>query len=112
MTNSTTTTPTGVLKFATYNNRAALRELCMDERRRELLFEGKRWFDMLRRCHREGNINYITAKVPAKSGGTKPVNYENLFWPYNKYDIKNNPLLTQKPFYGEDDEEGNYKSTK
>ncbi len=113
MTSSATANHANQLKPAQYVvSRSTMRELCMDERRRELLFEGKRWFDLLRRCHREGNITYISGKVPAKSGGAKPVNYENLFWPYNKYDVKNNPLLKQKAFYGEDDEEGNYKSTK
>ena len=100
------------LKIAQYNDRANLRTLCMKERRRELLFEGKRWFDMLRVCHREGKVDYIKNNVPSKSGGSVPVNYEALFWPYHKHEIKTNPLLKQKPYYGEDDTEGNFSSTK
>ena len=100
------------LKIAQYNDRANLRTLCMKERRRELMFEGKRWFDMLRVCHREGKVDYIKNNVPSKSGGSTPVNYEALFWPYNKHEIKTNPLLKQKSYYGEDDTEGNFTSTK
>ncbi len=93
-------------------SRSMLRDLCIAERRRELMFEGKRWFDMLRRCHREGKVDYIKNHVPAKSGGMTPVNYEALFWPYNKNELKNNSLLEQKPYYGDSDDEGNYSSTK
>ncbi|MBO4613050.1 MAG: RagB/SusD family nutrient uptake outer membrane protein [Bacteroidaceae bacterium] len=111
MTNSATTTPTGVLKISDAPTRIQLRELCMKERRRELMFEGKRWFDLLRRCHREGTPDYIKSAVPAKSGGTTPVNYEAFFWPYNKTELKCNSLLEQKAYYGDSDDEGSFKST-
>ena len=100
------------LKISQYVDRANLRTLCLKERRRELMFEGKRWFDMLRVCHREGTVDYIKNNVPSKSGGSVPVNYEALFWPYHKHEIKTNPLLKQKAYYGEDDTEGNFSSTK
>ena len=92
--------------------KSALRTLCLAERRRELMFEGKRWFDLLRYCHREGRVDYIKNAVPAKSGGKTPVAYEALFWPYNKRELKNNSLLQQKAYYGNDDTDGNYSSTK
>lgn len=89
----------------------SLRKLCMDERRRELMFEGKRWFDVVRRCHREGNASYAKV-IPGKNGGATPASYEGLFWPYNKNELKNNPLLKQKEYYGGGDTDGNYSSTK
>lgn len=107
-----TSKTTDDLAIANYSDRDAMLDLCMQERRRELMFEGKRWFDMLRICHREKSVEYIKNHVSAKSGGSKPVNYENLFWPYYKYEIQNNPLLTQKAYYGEDDQDGNFTSTK
>lgn len=101
------------LKFSGNNaTKAGLRVRCLKERRCELMFEGKRWFDLLRYCHREGNATYVKNYVPAKSSGTVPAVYEALFWPYNKYELKNNSLLKQKPYYGEDDTEGNFSSTK
>lgn len=112
MVNNYTSAPSSALAIKDYGTRDKLRELCMKERRRELLFEGKRWFDLLRRCHREGKVDPVKNTVPARSGGTVPVNYEALFWPYNKNEVKKNSLLDQKPFYGGNDDEGNYSSTK
>lgn len=108
---SNTVVNTYQLNWNQNQTRAALRSLCLAERRRELMFEGKRWFDLLRYCHREGNADYIKNTVPAKSGGSTPVAYEALFWPYNKNEVKNNSLLNQKPYYG-DDTDGNFSSTK
>ena len=67
---------------------------------------------MVHGCHREGKVDYIKSNVPAKSGGSTPVNYEALFWPYNKEEVKKNTLLDQKPYYGNSDDEGSFSSTK
>lgn len=87
--------------------------LLLEERRREFMFEGKRWFDLLRQDHqaiREGKApNNAMDLVNAKSGTQ---NYEALYWPYNKYELKNNTSLSQKPYYAADGEDGNYSSTK
>ena len=99
---------TNGLKVQGTTTKGEFRTLCQQERRRELLFEGKRWFDLLRYCRRENSLNYI----PSKKGATKIVNSEALYWPYFKNELKNNPLLEQKPFYANSDEEGNYSSTK
>ncbi len=111
MTPSSTSSSTYALDIKNYQKKNMLRTLCLKERRRELMFEGKRWFDLLRYCHRTGTVDYIKNNVPSKSGGAVPVNYEALFWPYNKYVLKNNSMLTQKTYYGEDDSEGNFSST-
>lgn len=100
------------LKITKFSTKQELLDLCIQERNRELMFEGKRWFDLLRQCHREGNTNYIKARVSAKvsSGGSKGLflNYESLYWPYNKEELIVNPELTQKPFYkGSDDSDEN-----
>lgn len=99
---------TNGLKVQSTTTKGEFRTLCQQERRRELLFEGKRWFDLLRYCRRENSLNYI----PSKKGAAKIVNSEALYWPYFKNELKNNPLLEQKPFYANSDEEGNYSSTK
>lgn len=115
MTTSTTSTSTYELTLPTSGYKAWLREAVMEERRRELMFEGKRWFDLLRRCHREGSTSYIKGNVSAKSSSGSSsslfTNYESLFWPYNKDELKNNPLLKQKAYYGSSDEEGSFSST-
>lgn len=111
MVNSSTSTASDELKIGKNASRGQLRDLCARERRRELMFEGKRWFDLIRRCHREGTATYVKNNVPSKAGGSTPVNYEALFWPYNKNELKNNSLLEQKPYYGDGDEEGNFSKT-
>ncbi len=104
------------LQMNSNNNKSLLQDLVMKERRRELMFEGKRWFDILRQCHRAGNTDYARSHVAAKgsSGGSATLftNYESLFWPYNKEEVKNNDLLSQKPYYGNDDDESSFSSTK
>ncbi len=116
MTNSTQTTSSYELTMNSNNNKSLLQDLVMKERRRELMFEGKRWFDLLRQCHRAGTTDYVKSRVSAKgsSGGSATLftNYEALFWPYNKEEIKNNDLLSQKPYYGNDDDENSFSSTK
>jgi len=111
--NTTSVTSGLVLKLkAEYQTQDGMRELVQKERRRELMFEGKRWFDLLRRCHRDGQTtDYIKKNVPAKGNSTGVilfVNYESLFWPYNKTELKANTALTQKPFYGGTDDEDKY----
>ena len=92
-TNSTVTA--NELKINKYNTRSLMRDLCKAERRRELMFEGKRWFDILRYVRREGNLS----SVPSKRIAARILDSEALYWPYNRYELKNNPLLKQKPYY-------------
>ncbi len=116
MTNSTNANSSYELSINSYTNKSLLQDLVMKERRRELMFEGKRWFDLLRQCHRYGTTDYVRSNVGAKgsSGGSATLftNYESLFWPYNKDEVKNNNLLSQKPYYGNDDDESSFSSTK
>lgn len=84
-------------------------DIILTERQRELMFEGKRWFDILRKCKRDNSPQYAQNQCPAKiaagSGGAKLfVNYEALYWPYNRHEVINNPDLEQKSYYGDDKE--------
>ncbi len=116
MVNSTSTTDVNELKLSNYTSQEMMRELVLNERRVELMFEGKRWFDLLRQCHRMGTTDYIRARVSAKgsSGAATSLfaNYESLYWPYNKTEINNNGLLNQKPYYGSGGDDDSFSSTK
>ncbi|MCD7720629.1 MAG: RagB/SusD family nutrient uptake outer membrane protein [Prevotellaceae bacterium] len=116
MVTNTTNTTSYDLSLTNYNNKSLLEDLVMKERKRELMFECKRWFDLLRICHRDGTTDMVRSNVGAKtsSGGSATLftNYESLFWPYNKDEVKNNSLLSQKPYYGDDDDESSFSSTK
>ena len=41
------------LVWTTYSNKSAMEQLVLDERQRELCFEGKRWFDLVRYTYRQ-----------------------------------------------------------
>lgn len=114
------------LKFKDYNTRTNMEKLCLAERGRELCFEGKRWYDLLRYCYRhmEGvditrmlydidpkGINYpslysdfITLMARKYTTGADAVKYKMkneayLYWPVQQREIKANADLHQNPVY-------------
>jgi hypothetical protein len=120
------------LNQANYPSVASMELLVLQERQRELCFEGKRWFDLMRY-----NYRHITPADPTKTlaqlddeGVSFPRNddtmlnlmarkYEvtgngagviakmrtepTLYWPINKNEMKVNANLRQNPAYGNDD---------
>ena len=64
----------------------------LDERGRELFFENRRWYDLLR-FHRGGTID-VYNYVPNLIGKTTP-----LFWPLNTTVLGNNDMLEQTDGY-------------
>lgn len=106
-------TTTGGLSYETYStSKEKMEDLLFAERHREFLFEGKRWFDLVRMARRDGktdrlvscairkyrqDINVIKIKL------TDP-NY--IYFPYAKSELKVNPLLKQNPAFDKG-EEGN-----
>ena len=75
------------------------------------MFEGKRWFDLVRRSMREGNTDYLTRETIKKHSSNSSVvqnklaKMDAIFWPYNIDDLKVNKNLIQNPAFGsgEDD---------
>ena len=79
----------------------------LDERRREFLFEGKRWYDMVRVCRRNGNTDYVRKNVmPKYSENVEAIrvklsDMDALYFPIAKAELKINPQLKQNPVYKE-----------
>ena len=106
------------LKYSTYENK--MEELVLAERVRELCFEGKRWFDLMRYNYRhtttqadlskklaEGYVNnsdefleLALRKYTAASAMKGKIRDERyLYMPINQDEIELNPNLVQNPAY-------------
>lgn len=86
----------------------AMRKLVFDERQREFLFEGKRYFDLIRRIGRNRDqfatlVNqYLVPKYILIDQATvtrKLSEWDALFMPVKDSELKANLLLVQNPFY-------------
>lgn len=84
-------------------NRGSLIQLLRKERNAELMFEGKRFFDLVRYARFDGNTdivkNTVTSKISSGGTGLFP-SMPYLFWPYAKEEVQVNPYLVQKSIYG------------
>lgn len=86
------------LRAADYNTRTLMENLVMAERQRELVFEGKRWYDLVRRSMRDGNTDILCQAVARREGinGQYVQNFFSspntgmraIFWPYNEEETK------------------------
>lgn len=97
----------GSLKLSDYNSQELVRNLVFDERQREFLFEGKRYFDLLRRIRRHNDLNnivstYLLRKYESQDQATVTTRLNTLnalYMPINRDELKVNKLLKQNPFY-------------
>ena len=82
----------GIPNYTGPTDKLGLEQEVLSERGRELFFENKRWFDLVR-FHSGGTIN-VYSFVPNLVGKTTP-----LFWPLNTTVLANNPMLKQTAGY-------------
>ncbi len=89
-------------------NKADVIDYILAERARELAFEGKRWFDVLRNARKnnyerkELMINMALVNAPAdqqQSIMAKLQDPNSHYLPINEYDLYTNKALVQNPFY-------------
>jgi len=113
--NNKRTSPTDTLKFDDYaTSRMDMEDLVLNERQRELMFEGKRWFDLVRLSRREGDNTRMISKVlpkfqeNASAIRIKLATQDILYWPYNREELKQNPYLKQNPAYETDETKQNF----
>jgi hypothetical protein len=96
--------------FANYTTYESMMKLLDNERRREFLFEGKRYYDLVRRSRRDGNTEYYAASLASKFGEAskavliKMAMLDFIYMPYAERQIDVNPLLNQNPAYAKEDE--------
>ena len=105
------------LKASEYNTKSLMEELVQRERRRELMFEGKRWYDLVRYSMRAGNtapvISAVTKRDDVNSAFAQNFfkKMDAIFWPYNNEEMKVNRNLVPNPVYGSGENES-YEKTK
>jgi len=93
------------LQFVNYNDKSSMEKLVLRERHRELMFEGKRWFDLMRVVRRNDNnpsviLEYISPKFTGDNMQVKKMSvYDGLYFPVLKTQLELDSLLTQNPFY-------------
>jgi starch-binding outer membrane protein, SusD/RagB family len=88
-----------------YTTKTAMEELVLRERQRELLFEGKRWFDLVRLARREGNTStlndYVDHKLTGNAASLGAPVLNAMYMPISKSELDANPKLKQNPYYEE-----------
>lgn len=95
-----------VAKKAEYTaTQETMYDLVLAERQRELMFEGKRWFDLVRKARREGNTRKLSTIVVKKQTTNKNLiqirlaDMNSIYYPYFRDELKVNPYLKQNPAY-------------
>lgn len=89
-----------------YNTKEKITNLVYQERARELMFEGKRYFDLVRHAQRDGDTKYIREQCSNKNPDLKSVinskmqKMDAIYWPYNIDEIKANSFLKQNSAFG------------
>ena len=101
-----------------YTSKGDMETLVMQERQRELMFEGKRWFDLVRLSQRTGNTQTLASAAlqKATTGAGLISNHlakmDAIYWPYNLDEMKVNLNLVQNPAFGSGEDESYQKTTK
>ncbi|HBN46963.1 MAG TPA: RagB/SusD family nutrient uptake outer membrane protein [Prevotella sp.] len=121
---SMTTNAKDTLTYSDFNSKASMEELVLAERERELCFEGKRWFDLVRYAYRHmDGVNsrqkmadvsswpslpraFTRAIIRKYDTGGDAVAYKMksepfLYWPILRSEVHVNRLLKQNPVYSD-----------
>jgi len=89
---------------------AEYQKLLMNERRREFLFEGKRYFDLVRVSRRAGNTQELRKALATKYSEAGPavaiklIQMGFMYMPVARKEMKINPALVQNESYLDEDE--------
>ena len=102
---------TDSLKYENYTGKEAMEELVLAERLRELCFEGKRWFDLLRIARRDYKrdqatfstnlVNAVRTKLDEGADliASRLASMDALYWPIYEDELDRNTLLKQNAYY-------------
>ena len=93
------------LDWNAYASKSLRRALVLEERQRELMFEGKRWYDLVRRARRDSTTDYLVGVVARKGSSGSAISsklsrMDAIYWPYHIDELKVNRYLKQNPAFG------------
>ena len=100
------TSATDSLNFDNYSTRESMTQLILNERQREFLGEGKRWYDLVRYAQREGStvnmLKFLSRKYTDNQNAIKAklASLKSLFSPIHTNEMKSNSLLHQNEVWG------------
>lgn len=102
--NDTKDHPTGGLDLNLYNSKVEIEKLFLREHQRELMFEGKRWFTLMRMARRVDDPSPALSNLYNKGGTglsklSKMSVMDALYLPINTGELKRNAALEQNPYY-------------
>jgi len=95
----------GDLLLDNYTSKLDLENLLLRERQRELMFEGKRWFTLMRLARRADSPTPLLGQVMKKYSGSATIQslkmsvMDALYLPIHTNELKTNSELEQNPFY-------------
>lgn len=89
----------GKLDASIRNDKDALLQAYLDERRMELAFEGQRWYDLCRLDKVEEVMNAVYAKDSGRHARAYPFNEDSYLLAIPQSAIDQNSNLTQNPGY-------------
>ena len=96
------------LKIMDSTSKGPMASFILEERQRELAFEGKRWYDVLRNAKRNNYerlqllLDMASISLPAdrrQAAFTKLRDKNSHYFPIYFYELQTNKLLEQNPFY-------------
>jgi SusD family. len=91
------------LQMQNYTSQSNMEDLVLRERQREFLFEGKRWFDLVRKARRDNStadVNKYISHKPSTSGSIPTITaIDGLYMPIAQSELKLNTSLVQNSYY-------------
>ena len=87
-----------------------MEKLLFLERKREFMFEGKRWFDLVRKSLRDNSTRFLANEATQKQKENavaikiQLADINAICWPYNRDELKKNNMLKQNSAYSDAEE--------